>query len=190
MRYTLCLILFLLGGCAAPRLSSDERVVDSIYTQAPIILNAEQIQVDSQNSARLSAPYIETRLKVPPEASLNTWIEKRFQPLTTGRMTLAHFIIEEASLTETREETAGFFFMERVKYLLTMKLKLIFEQDGRQVYCQTVGGWESRTIGARSSLAEKEEVWHEMSETLIAKLDAKLLDLLRADSQSALIAVP
>lgn len=190
MRYILCLTLFLLAGCVAPQLSSDNRPVDEMLLEAPIVLNASQIRIENQNPVRLEAPHIETRLEIPPDAALKNWVEKRFQPLGTGRMSTAAFVIQEASLTETPEDISGFFFINRVKYLLTMRVQLVFEQTGREVYRQTVGGWESRTIGRRSSLAEKEEVWREMTETLIAKLDRKLLDQLRTETVPTLIAAP
>lgn len=171
MRPLFLLAILLLCGCAAPQPPAF-RLPDT----PSVMLNASDVRILSRVMAFDKLPHIERSMPHPPEAVLRSFVRQRFLAAAESPLT-AVVTLEEASLTQ-RESPQKWYVFNNTVYELTYRVRLGFWQDGREIYHQTVGGFEKESLPSKSSLSAKETLWQHMLGSMVEKLGGQIATLL------------
>lgn len=168
------LSVFFLTACQAPVLKPF--TVKNYHDEAPIQLRVSEIQIDNQMTVYSELPHIEKRMPVSPAVALQDWIRNRFVAANPTGHDVARFVIREASMVQKTKPSGSWFVLDNTVYTLTYKIDVLYLRNGRQIASQSVAGWEKQGLPKKSSsLAEKEEVWQKMLNTMVQKTNDKII---------------
>ncbi|MCK5445963.1 MAG: hypothetical protein KAI73_10090 [Rhodospirillaceae bacterium] len=152
----------------------------------PIGLKVGRINISSTYSSPMKAPNVEHRFPTSPEKAARLWAHQRLRAL--GGNGEARFIVTRASVLEIpqdKKETGflGAFTPEpTADYQATLKIRLEVDAiPGKTEGVLNANAQRSVLIHEDVSLAEREQIWFEMIETLMADLDVEMERRIRSD---------
>ena len=146
---------------------------------SPIDLNVASIEIVDQYRPPLRDPNVEHRAPTPPAMVARRWAEDRLVATGASRRR-ATFTIQQASIIEIELEGPGGVRAlitnsqsERYDAELTVELA-VFGTTGAREGIAAATARRSRTVPENLTLAERERIWHEMVEALMADLNTRL----------------
>lgn len=152
----------------------------------PIRLNVAKVEISSTYATPMKAPNIEHRFPTSPQRAAMKWALERLE--AAGETGLARFIVLDASVVEvpmgkTKSGIVGAFTPEpTADYRATLKVRLeVGSADGMSEAQITANAQRNVLIHEDVSLAEREQIWFEMIETLMTDLDVAMEQRLRND---------
>ena len=172
-RFVLGLVAYLMvAGCEAPQFK--EFTLNTYQNEQPVAVNVKEISISSEVIHYDRLPHIEDEMIISPEQALKEWAQNRFYAVSSARADKMHIIIEQAYMTQTDEQSENWYTLDNVAYKLTYALKINFYQKDKVVYTQTVKGFESSSLPQKSSMADKEQVFENMMNQMIKKVNQQV----------------
>ena len=173
----LILIAGLLAGCAG----SAERPVYpqiSFAHLSKIALDVARVDVASTYVSPATEPNVEHRFPVSPAASAMNWGRDRLQPVGSGgvaRVTLERASVVEVPLEKTKGVRGAFTNDQAERYdgVITMSVEILNDAGERQGIVRATAQ-RSQTVPENISLNEREKVWFEMTEKMMATINQAL----------------
>lgn len=179
-RAAACLSMFLtvlvvLGGCASAPARNFPDI--TFADQPPIGLDVASIEIVQRYQPTLAAPNVEHLFSKEPAAVIRRWAQDRLQ--ARGAAGKATLFIEQASVSE--EELArdpgfrGLVTIERSeRYEAVFAVRIEIEQPAARLTGSTDAlARRSVTAPENASLAEREQIWFELTENTVRDLDAR-----------------
>ena len=167
------MFLFFLGSCQAPELNVFS--LNTYQDDAPLGIKTYRIMIVSEVERFDNLPHIEHRIPVSPEEALRKWAENRFYASQSDNIDEMRIVVEKAYLTEAEDKSDKWYTFDNVLYKLTYDLRIDFIKNGKNLYTQSVGGFESTSLPARSSLSDKEGAFEKMMNQMIKKVNNQIL---------------
>lgn len=149
----------------------------------PLTVKAAELVVVDDYAAPGKAPNVEHRFPISPEDALRRWASDRFR--TVGGAPRAEFVIQNASVVEEALETdqklKDIFIKEQgERYTAKAQASLrIITSSGNEIARATALAEQSITVREDSSLHDRETVWFELVEKLMAAFDQEMVTQLR-----------
>lgn len=169
-----------LGACATDQPLPGPVAQVGFAHLAPLAFNVNDIQVTSVFASPMQPPHAEQRMSTTPEQAMRDWANTRLKA-AGGPASSAHgvFTIEDASVIETKlAKTTGF------KGMLTNEPSERFEAKAVATFVVTSADGSAanvrvsanRTIELHedATLAEREQAWMSLVETLMADFNAQM----------------
>lgn len=163
---------FLLTACQAVELP--DFMVHDFKNDSKINLKTANVSVISDVHYDLKAPFIEYKMPITPEQALKRWAQNRFVAVAPNAPVEAYIIIEKASMQEQEKPSDKWYMLDNVEYRLDFQVKIAFMLNQNTISERSVGGYEKRALPMKSSLADKEEVWSDMMNDMVQKVNKKL----------------
>ncbi len=171
------LIAGLLAGCAE---SADRPVYPQIsFAHLPkIALDVARIEVANTYVSPATEPNVEHRFPVSPAASALNWGRDRLQPAGAGgvaRVTLERASVVEVPLEKTKGVRGAFTNDQSERYngVITMSVEILNAEGERQGIVRATAQ-RSQTVPEDISLNEREKIWFDMTEKLMATMNEAL----------------
>ena len=179
---TLALALPLLAACTTP--PEAPKFADITFEHRPDIeMDVGDIVVERAYQAPMQAPNVDHLFPVQPSRALMSWGEDRLVAMgddgvATYTVTDASAVVEDLG---TDQSLSDYFTTEQAeRYTLKMAVRLSVEHpDGTGSI--RVTGQRATTVQEGASLNERERVWYEMTEKLMADMDEELEVTLREE---------
>ncbi len=162
-----------LTACTAPALKPF--TINTFEMEAPVKLQVGDIQITSHVTTYDRLPHIEQKMPVTPEQALTRWAHNRFVAADAKNPTQLVINITDAYMTQSNVDSGHWYQLDNVRYRLTYKINIQFKRRAQTVYTQSVTGWETSALPQKSSLAAKEETWQTMMNTMLTKVNNKVL---------------
>ena len=175
-----------LGACAdAPPLPQFPTLT---YTHLPrIVFEAERLEIANEYQAPLAPPNVEHLFAQRPDAVLQRWANDRLAVSGRGE-NLVRFVIGDARVTETElpRETgvrATFTNFQAQRYDGRMQATIEIRQvrGNFRVGDAAASATRTRSVAENISLNDRERVWYEMVEQMMADINAELDRQVRAN---------
>ncbi len=172
--WTLAAAAVVLVGCETPP-PADEFAEITFLNRDRIRLDVAEIVVDNLYGSPRKQGFVEHEFPIDPGQTAARWAKDRLEAVgTDGRLTVS---IIEASVAETKlEMKSGIQGLvtteqsERYDGLIVMTLEA--ENVSRRISASARGEVRrSQTVLEDITLAERERVWYEMTEKMMADLD-------------------
>ncbi len=171
---------FLAVACAETQPAPPMAAVGFAHLQ-PIAIKVSAIEMVSQYQSPLAPPNVEYRFSTPPSEAVLSWAEHRLNAVGGGGDVQARFVVTDASVVEVpvEKELTGirsYFTSEvSVDYRARLAAQLIVEvAPGGPTAMADVVATRNMTVLENASLAEREKVWFEMTEALMADFDREM----------------
>lgn len=182
MRITNIFFLFLglviLSGCAGIGNEEAEiqRYQEPRYREdSPIRLSVNQIEVRSDFMPTFTRPNVEHLFPVSIEKTAKLWARDRLQADDFSSNRKAEFIIKDASVTETVENSEKLFYKDHLIYKAHLVVVLrITDMDNMSKAETEIDAWRELTIPADSSIADKERYWNSMVDKLFTEFNIQM----------------
>lgn len=165
------MILFL-SGCQVPKV--DLFSVNDYQNVQPFSVAVSVIDVQDNTTRYTDLPHIENRIPISPVKALSTALSNRFRIAFPGSSNTLTFLIQEASLTQTLQESDKWYVLDNIEYLLSYRVDIIYSHIGVETERQSISGWEKQALPKRSSLADKEQTWQKMIDAMTQKVTDKI----------------
>ncbi|SDH83644.1 hypothetical protein [Roseospirillum parvum] len=170
--------LVVLAGCAqAPPLPRYPEIrFDHLE---PITLAASELLVESTFEPSFEPPHVEHLFPQPPEKVARTWARDRLKPDGEGDGFIRVLIRDASAVEEVLDRSSGLkgalTTEQSERYTVTLDLAVQILDSRRIMRAEaTARGSRTRTVAEDASLNEREQVWFEMTETLIQALNKDL----------------
>jgi hypothetical protein len=172
-----------LAACETP--ATVQQFPDITFGHLPTIdLNAADVRIASEYQAPMQAPNVEHLFPVTPSQALHKWAEDRLAAKGIGNA--ARFTISDARVTETvlKTETglSGVFNKEpaaRYDASVAGMLEILDNRGFRKGFA-TARVSRSRSILEGASINERERMWFELVEAVMADFNAEMEKNIRA----------
>lgn len=171
------LIAGILAGCAG---TADRPVYPQIsFAHLPkIALDVARVDVASTYVSPATEPNVEHRFPVSPAASAMNWGRDRLQPVGAGgiaRVTLERASVVEVPLEKTKGVRGAFTNDQAERYdgVITMSVEILNDAGERQGIVRATAQ-RSQTVPEDISLNEREKVWFDMTEKMMATINEAL----------------
>jgi hypothetical protein len=179
---TLALALPLLAACTTPPEAPE--FADITFEHRPDIeMDVADIVVRQGYDAPMEAPNVDHLFPVRPAKAAMAWGQDRLVAMgddgvATYTVTDASAVVEDLG---TDESLSDYFTTEQAeRYTLNMAVRLSVEHpDGTGSI--RVTGKRATTVPEGASVFERERVWYEMTEKLMADMDEELETTLRQE---------
>ncbi len=174
------LIAIAVSGCASP---PPPKFPDLRFTHMPkITLDVAAIEI-VDNFQPAGPAHIEDRMPVPPETALRNWAEDRL--VAGGVSGVAKFIINSAAVTETKLTkkgglTGAFTTQQSHRYDADLRVQLRLEGVPRvsKAFAEA-NVTRSQTIGEDASINVREQMWFDLTESLMKDYDPLMSNSIR-----------
>ncbi len=175
MRFVAAFALLLVAACQ-PAPQSYTLAPVNFNGQQPIRINVARINVVEEYRSPTSAPNVEYQMSMSPAQGVKIWANERLRAVgTQGQLDV---VVTNASIKEVKlpvkQGMRGFFTddqSERYDGALSVTLKLY---DGATAMSRADGDvnvTRSRSINEKASLADREKLWHDMSNDMVKSFD-------------------
>ena len=172
----ICATILGLAACESPPPRSFPEL--TFVHLAPIRLNVATVEVVSEYNAPLKEPNVEHLFTASPGATAQRWAQDRLR--AGGASGAAKFIVKEASVIETRLKKSGgltglLTTDQEARYEGTLEALIEVRNDRgwRQAFA-TVRVVHTRTAPEGLTLSEREQIWFEMTEKMLADFNTEL----------------
>ncbi len=179
---TLALALPLLAACTTP--PDAPKFADITFEHRPDIeMDVADIVIDQAYQAPMQAPNVDHLYPIQPARALMSWGQDRLVAMgddgvATYTVTDASAVVEDLG---TDQSLSDYFTTEQAeRYTLKMAVRLSVEHpDGTGSI--RVTGQRATTVPEGASVFDRERVWYEMTEKLMADMDEELETTLRQE---------
>lgn len=174
--------VFLLAGCATDVERPGFPKISFAHLQ-PISLNVARIEVENRYVSPATRPNVEHEFPVSPAAAASNWGRDRLRAV--GSSGVARVIVRRASVVEvplkrttgvkgafTRDQS------ERYDAVIDMMVELRDANGKVRVTAESTAK-RSRSVSENISLNDREKVWFEMTEAMMADLNTALENQVR-----------
>ena len=173
----LSLVLAVLAACntAPPQQSFPEVTYKHM---APIRLDVRSVEVIQAYSPSFKAPNVEHLFPLSPGAAAERWARDRLQAV--GKDGRARFVVREAGVVEEKLAKSGGLTglvktEQTQRYVADLVVELVVQDDlGQRDGNVQARAQLSRTVAEDVTLNGLEQVWFEMTESLMRDLNAQL----------------
>lgn len=173
----LAAILATLAACAAPM---DEPSYPALRfnSQPPLRLNVAQVNVTQSYVSSNAEPHVEQLFPDPPAKAAAQWAHDRLQPAGANG-TLTYEIIDASVLDAKLPRSSGLSSLTTVdqtdRYDLSLTIRVsAVSGDNLQRASADVTVTRSQTINEKTTEAQRNGVWYDMTKQAMDELDAKL----------------
>lgn len=181
---TIGLALLVLTGCASP---GDQKQFPEITFQhlPPIRLDVAEIVYSPRYLAPVNNPHIGHEFPTPPVKAMERWIADRL--VAAGTQGRAVVTIREASATETRLPlkkgvTGAFTTDQEWRYDAKADIDIAVSDPNWQRSARaSAEAKQSRTVSEDASLADREQIWFELVDTMMRRFDQTIEAQIRSD---------
>ena len=172
----LLLTLGMAGGCATPPPQSNFQEITFEHLE-PIKLNVAEVVMEQAYVSPNEAPNVEHLFPVAPAEGALRWAGDRLAAAGTSRR--ARFIVREASAIEEELETSeglsGILTVDQSeRYSGSLEVELQIYDGTRLEGTASAAARRSITVPEDLTLKEREEVWHQLTEEILADLNQEL----------------
>ena len=151
----------------------------------PLRIDAARLEIERVFRSTLQPPQVEHLFPVTPERAMENWARDRLQPAGTTRQLRVRIVdasVKEVELPKTPGVRGAFTTDQAQRYDATgeMTIDLLGER-----------GFAERTVSAKASRSrsvpegitpnDREKAWYELTQALMADLDAELERQIRAN---------
>jgi len=175
-------IVFLLAGCATALQKPGFSQISFAHLQ-PINLNVARIEVENRYVSPATRPNVEHEFPVSPAAVASNWGRDRLRAV--GASGVARVIVRRASVVEvplkrTTGVTGAFTRdqSERYEAVIDMMVELRDATGNVRVTAESTAK-RSRSVSENISLNDREKIWFEMTESMLADLNTALENQVR-----------
>lgn len=176
-------LLALLAACKeAPSAYTPEPF--TFETQAPISINVAEIKVVENFQSPLRRPNAEYEFPVPPAIAVKKWVSQRLK--ATGTSGILEISIDDASVKEVplkkTEGVQGIFTDDpdaRYDARIAVTMRVFTGERAISAVSGDVEVTRSRTINEKATLNEREQIYHQMTQDMLARFDAEANKRLR-----------
>lgn len=174
--------VLVLAGCAAEVQRPGYPQISFAHLQ-PISLNVARIEVENRYVSPATRPNVEHEFPVSPAAAASNWGRDRLRAV--GQTGTARVIVRRASVIEVplKRSTGvkGAFTRdqaERYDAIIDMAVELRDANGDIRVTAESTAK-RSRSVSENISLNDREKVWFEMTEAMMADLNTALENQVR-----------
>ena len=178
----LALAAMIVAGCATEVEKPGFPQISFAHLQ-PIALNVARIEVENRYVSPASRPNVEHEFPVSPAAAAMNWGRDRLR--AAGASGVARVVVRRASVVEVplkrSEGVKGLFTRdqsERYDAVIDMMAEIRDEAGNVRVTVEATTK-RSRSVSENISLIEREKVWFEMTESMMASLNTTLENQIR-----------
>lgn len=175
MRQWLCVFACLVGitACTAPKQTAFD--IHDYRDENPIVIATGKIIVQSNAIPSDTLPHIEKKMPITPSKALSEWAKNRFKAGRTNTEDALVLTIQEASMIQEDKPSGHWYVLDNVVYELRYQIEMAYHQNGRIMQKQTVSGFEKKSVPEQSSMATKEEVWRDLINKMLKKVNRKVI---------------
>ncbi len=141
--------------------------------KAPIQLMVKSVEIKSEFTPSFTRPHVEHMLPISIEKTAKTWAKERLQATDFSSNSVAEFIIQDASVTETEEKSGQFLSKDRLKYHATLKV-LLRVVDNKSSASANVEAWRDLVMAIDTNIEDKEQHWNDMVINLFQAFDSSM----------------
>jgi len=166
----------LLNACSSMNNNTavPERYSDLHFdNKAPIPLMVKTVEIKSEFTPSFTRPHVEHMLPISIEKTAKTWAKERLQATDFSSNSVAEFIIQDASVTETEEKSGQLLSKDRLKYHATLKV-LLRVVDNKSSAAANVEAWRDLVMAIDTSIEDKEQHWNDMVINLFQAFDSSM----------------
>ncbi len=166
----------LLNACSSMNNNTavPERYSDLHFdNKAPIPLMVKTVEIKSEFTPSFTRPHVEHMLPTSIEKTAKTWAKERLQATDFSSNSVAEFIIQDASVTETEEKSEQILSKDRLKYHATLKV-LLRVVDNKSSAAANVEAWRDLTMAVDTNIEDKEQHWNDMVINLFQAFDSSM----------------
>ena len=179
---SLIAVVFLLAGCATEVQKSGFPQISFAHLQ-PISLNVTRIEMENRYISPATRPNVEHEFPVSPAAVASNWGRDRLRAV--GASGVARVIVRRASVVEvplkrTTGVTGAFTRDQSELYeaVIDMMVELRDATGNVRVTVESTAK-RSRSVSENISLNDREKIWFEMTESMMADLNTALENQVR-----------
>lgn len=179
---SLIAVVFLLAGCATEVQKPGFSQISFAHLQ-PINLNVARIEMENRYISPATRPNVEHEFPVSPAAVASNWGRDRLRAV--GASGVARVIVRRASVVEvplkrTTGVTGAFTRdqSERYEAVIDMMVELRDATGNVRVTVESTAK-RSRSVSENISLNDREKIWFEMTESMMADLNTALENQVR-----------
>ena len=180
-----------LAGCTKP--SPAPRYPELTFNHLPPIrLDAATLEIVDAFKSPFTAPNVEHLMPVSPAVAMRRWAQDRLTPVGKGGRIV--FTIVDAGVIETAlEPTPGVRGVvtkdQSERYDASLRVRISVDGgDNRRRGEVSADAMRSRTVIEGMSLNEREKIWFQMTESLVADMNGELEAAIRSFLQPFLVA--
>jgi hypothetical protein len=169
----------LAGACQTP--APTQTFADITFTHLePLKIRVAEIEVENTYKSGSDGKHVESRFPVPPVKALERWVADRLQPVggpDSGklRLVITHAGVLETELVKDKTVTGAFTKQQTHRYELEAGGRLeIYDAAGTRVGHSESRAKRSITTPEGLSLNEREKIWFDVTERLMADFDREM----------------
>jgi hypothetical protein len=151
----------------------------------PLRIDAAALDVERVFRSTLRTPHVEHLFPVSPEQAMEQWARDRLQPVGTTRRIRVRILdasVKEIELPRTPGLRGAFTTDQAQRYEATAELTVdLMGERGFPERSITAKAFRSRTVPENITPNDRERIWYELTEALMADLDAELEKQIRAN---------
>ncbi len=140
----------------------------------PYRLDVARIEIVKEYQPPMTEPNVDHLMPIPPIRAMEEWAAERL--VADGEAGVARVVIRDASTIDERLPTKDMFTKEqsdRFRMSLEMLIE-IYNGRGFKTGYVIAKATRSRTLPEGSSLAEREDLWYEMTKAAMGDLNREL----------------
>lgn len=152
--------------------------------QPKIGLAVKEIRVIEVYQSPMRAPHVEQNFPIPPAQAVKSWVAERL--VAKGGDAVLEITIEDASVVEQKlSRTPGFKGLftndqsERFDATLAVTFRLYREGTALSVAEGSVNVLRSRTVAENASVAEREQIFYDMTKQMMQAFNTEAETRLR-----------
>jgi hypothetical protein len=159
---------------------------DIRFTGKPRLrIDAAGVDIERVFRSTLQAPQVEHLFPVPPERAMENWALDRLEPVGTTRRVRVRILdasVKEVELATTSGVRGAFTTDQAQRYDATAEMTVdLMGERGFAERSVAAKASRSRSVPEGITPNEREQVWYELTEALMADLDAELERQIRAN---------
>lgn len=167
-----------LAACSTPPPPRPQYPPITFQDKAPISLDVSDVAVEVAYVAPATPPNVDHLFPVLPSNAAQQWARDRLRP--GGASFRARYVVQDASVVEVPlKKSSGLTGIvtkdqaERYDARIAVEL-LIYDSQGRQVAAAQGQAVRSRSVREDITLTERDQVWYDMTKTMMSELDEQL----------------
>jgi hypothetical protein len=168
----------LLPSACQPTAQMPNLAPPSFAQMTPINLDVANIEVIDEYTPPMKAPNVEQFFAVTPEEAVHLWVRDRLRAVGSART--LQVIVKDASVVEkslprTQGVKGAFTNDQAQQYDARLEVEMrIYSDRAISDASINVVATRTRTIAENASVAEREKLFHDMLNELMASLNAEL----------------
>ena len=180
-KFKKCFIFFAIAGLfsACETAITPNQFSDLRYTHVPpISLAVARVEVINTYQTSTKKPHVEAQFPVSPAKAAKNWARDRLSAAggtDVARATITKASVVEVPLKRSTGIRGAFTNDQSERYDATLALKIdILDSRGNLLGTVSSQAKRSQTVSEDSSLAEREQVWFRMLESMMTDLNRSL----------------